>query len=138
MSTKILYPRESWVWNGMVGHFICGQWCRFHLATEVGPWLISTVGLYVHPRHSGGREDAESKYLRENPFGEDIGLNRKFETMVFRAGRKCNNGTCDCGLAIPNEMTKLDFDGYNTPGAANAGHLAMCEKWSRISKEPKR
>lgn len=133
--SRVLYPPKSWVWNGMVGHFICGQWCRFHLATEVGPWLISTVGLYVHPRHSGGREDSEYKWLAKNPFGEDIGLERKFETMVFRAGKKCDNGTCDCGIARIDGH-EIDCNGYNTPGAANAGHYAMCEKWSRLAEVP--
>ena len=130
--SNVIYPRETWEWNGMVGHFICGQWCRFHLATTVGPWLVSTVGLYVHPRRSGGSEQTERAYLKKNPFGEDIGVDWKFETMVFRAGKPCDNGVCDCGIPMLDPATELDADRYKTPGAANRGHFAMCDKWSRI------
>lgn len=44
---------NEWEWFGNAAHFICGRWCRFHLATKVGKYLISTVGEYVSPRNSG-------------------------------------------------------------------------------------
>lgn len=36
--------REEWEWFGTAAHLIVGQDCRFHMATIIGPWLISTVG----------------------------------------------------------------------------------------------
>jgi hypothetical protein len=53
-------PVHNWKWFGSAAHFICGRWCRFHLATQVGRYLISTVGEFVHPRH-GGSERAEAE-----------------------------------------------------------------------------
>lgn len=35
---------SSWEWYGHPAHFICGDKCRFHLATKVGKYLVSTVG----------------------------------------------------------------------------------------------
>jgi len=37
-------PESKWKWFGDAGHFICSQWCQFHLCTLVGKYLISTVG----------------------------------------------------------------------------------------------
>ena len=31
-------------WFGSPGHFICSFDCRFHLCTQVGDYLVSTVG----------------------------------------------------------------------------------------------
>jgi hypothetical protein len=125
----MIEPRK-WKWFGNHGHFICGRWCRFHLATQVGKYLVSTVGEYVHPRHSGGSEVAESKWLSENWPGEDIGCNRKYETMVFYAGEPCKMKGCGCGLPQIQGL-ELDCKGYNNAGDAAAGHLALCRKWSR-------
>ena len=36
--------KDKWVWMGHAGHFICGHDCRFHMATRVGKYLVSTVG----------------------------------------------------------------------------------------------
>jgi hypothetical protein len=44
MVSRIRVPLR---WFGHAGHFICAEWCRFHLCTQVGPYLISTVGEYV-------------------------------------------------------------------------------------------
>ena len=35
---------SKWKWFGHAGHFICGTHCRFHPPTQVGKYLISTVG----------------------------------------------------------------------------------------------
>lgn len=102
------------------------------MATQVGPWLVSTVGEYVHPMHSGGREVDENAWLVAHPMGEEIGCGRFFETMVFLAGEACAVSGCDCGLP-ENSGSSLDFDGYQTRGEATQGHLAMCDKWAAIS-----
>lgn len=127
---KKTISKDKWEWFGNAGHFICGQWCRFHLCTKVGKYLISTVGEYVHPRHSGGGEMSEASWIKKNWPGEDIGCGRKYETMVFLAGERCQNKECGCKMPTI-KGTELDFDGYNKPGDAATGHYKLCEKWSK-------
>jgi hypothetical protein len=133
----MVYKIEEWVWLGNAGHFICAQWCRFHLATIVGPWLVSTVGEYVHPRHSEGSEQKDSAWWIENWPGEDIGYNRKYETMVFHitSDKKCQVENCGCSTPADVDFSELDVDGYNLRGDAERGHLAMCMKWADIKPE---
>lgn len=123
-------PKDQWQWFGNAGHFICGQWCRFHLVTLVGKYVVSTVGEYVHPRHGKGSERAEMEWLAANFPGEDIGCGRKFETMVFHAGPPCNADGCNCGMPTLSPATEIDSAAYNDRGAANRGHLELCEKWA--------
>jgi len=119
-------PIAKWQWFGNVGHFCCGKWCRFHLTTKIGKYLVSTVGEYIHPSHSGGNELKESEWVKNNWPGEDVGCGRKFETMVFET-----NGTCDCGCGLPYIVpNELDFAGYNTHAEATAGHMKMCRVWA--------
>jgi hypothetical protein len=123
-------PQSEWVWYGDPGHFICGRWCRFHLTTKVGAYLVSTVGAYVHPQRSMGSEQVEAEWLKKNWPGEDIGLDRKYETMVFHAGPECKLKDCNCGIPMISGE-ELDMLGYNTAGEAAKGHLALCKKWSK-------
>ena len=122
------FDPASWTWYGNAGHFICGRWCRFHLTTKVGLWLVSTVGEYVHPRHSRS-ERAEAEWLTTNFPGEDIGYERKYETMVFLAGAPCAAKGCGCGLPQISGQ-ELDMRGYMTGGDARAGHMELCNAWS--------
>lgn len=138
-----MIPREEWEWFGTAGHLIVGQDCRFHLATIVGPWLVSTVGEYlpdsvvreVMAESRGialeGRGDERlSSWMREAGY-EEIGFGRKYETMVFRIGdARCADPECDCGMPIVGEWAELDADGYNRRGDAQRGHYVMCEKWA--------
>lgn len=134
-------------WFGHAAHFICGQWCRFHLATQVGPWLVSTVGelwpergtreihAQVHDPawmaangHLKG-DNFDAAYMKH--FGYDtIGCDRKYETMVFLAGKPCKSRGCGCGLPAISG-SELDFAGYNTAKAATEGHRKMVAKWRR-------
>lgn len=74
-----MIPQKDWKWFGQAGHFICGQWCRFHLCTKIGRSIVSTVGLYVHPSKSGGSEHTEFEYLKLHPNGDTIGCDRFYE-----------------------------------------------------------
>ena len=140
---------SEWKWFGHVAHFICGKSCQFHLATQVGKYLISTVGEYwperaVREIHA---KVYDPKWLSENialkgdyfdaaymqRFGyEDIGCDRKYETMVFKAGKPCAAKGCACGLPkiIPNELDTLV---YNDAKSATEGHMKLCRKWSMKS-----
>ncbi len=120
---------QDWEWYGNPGHFLCSRWCRFHLTTKVGPWLVSTVGEYVHPRHSGS-EPKEAEWLKDNWPGEDIGYNRKYETMVFRAGEPCMAEGCGCGLP-QIDGTECSSAGYNDAKAAKEGHMRLCQEYAR-------
>jgi len=123
-------PISEWKWFGSPAHFICAAWCRFHLCTQIGNYLISTVGEYVHPpRHGMGSELKESEWLEGNWPGEDIGAGRKYETMVFKAGEPCKRLDCNCGLPkITSD--ELDFLGYNQAGEATKGHYQLCLKYA--------
>jgi hypothetical protein len=122
-----MIPEADWKWFGMAAHFICGSWCRFHMATQVGDFLVSTVGLYVHPMRSKGHEQTEALWLAKNPNGDEIGPDRYYETMVFKAGKPCEAKGCGCGLP-GTASSELDFAGYKDMKAATIGHRMMCLK----------
>lgn len=137
-----MIPKSDWKWFGSAAHLIVGNECRFHLATQVGPWLVSTVGEWVpdesvreiFARSNGvtleGIGDARlADYMRKVGFKE-IGYERTYETMVFRLGPKPEECSCGCGLPKPAEYAELDTNGYNDAKSATAGHLAMCETWA--------
>ena len=131
--------RSDWVWMPHAAHFICGHDCRFHLATYVGV-LVSTIGEYwpdrevrrIHAEARGitidGKGDAwDAAYFAR--FGYDtIGLDRRYETMVFPAERV--DGVPKCCPWVMADGQDLDFVGYNDAAAAYIGHLEMCERWA--------
>lgn len=136
-----MIPKSEWKWFGTPGHLIVAQYCRFHLCTQVGKYLVSTVGEYVPPdgvreilaKSRGivleGRGDArESDWVRKVGY-EEIGCGRTYETMVFEAGGPCERPGCDCGLPEISG-SETDFRGYSVRGDATTGHYEMCEKWA--------
>lgn len=146
MSEKTYTEKADWRWFGKAAHFIGGRDCRFHLATKVGPWLVSTVGEYLPDAPVreiladsrgialNGMGDARRASWMEQVGYEEIGYGRTYETMVFRAGEPCGG---DCGCGVPTiDGSKLDFRGYNNAGDATAGHLALCAKWAQRAEVP--
>lgn len=148
MTTRV---KEQWF--GHAAHFICGRWCRFHLATQVGRYLVSTVGEYwpgrssreIHAKvhdpawlaenvHRKG-DDFDAAYMKR--FGyEEIGYERTYETMVFKAGKPCRSKDCGCGLPAING-NELDFTAYHDAGSATAGHRRLVAKWRRRQQRRK-
>lgn len=136
-------PRNEWEWFGVASHLIVGSDCRFHLATHVGPWLVSTVGewlpdsstwdIYTNTRGVTleGRGDARrADFLKKVGFIE-IGAGRLYETMVFALGdERCAEPDCNCGQQLVADWGELDSDAYNNRRDAQRGHYAMCEKWA--------
>lgn len=134
------HPIDTWIWQGLPGHFIMGNRCRFHLTTKIGPWLVSTVGEYLpaaevreiiadsRGKPLEGRGDARvADWLTK--FGyEEIGHERLYETMVFR----CNSAPEPCGCFTPTDYTELECHGYNDHTDANAGHMAVCVKYAEL------
>jgi hypothetical protein len=98
---------------GFQHHFVAE--CRFHLATFIGSWLISTVGDY---RHNGKRDT--------------IGSGRTFETLVFSTDGIKHS---DEGHPTVVDWLEKGFAGYNDEEAANRGHARMVAKYRRKVKE---
>jgi hypothetical protein len=103
----------DWVWMPHAGHFIGGNFCQFRLNTCVGKHIVSTVGELQFSEKDGVKE---------------IGMNRKYETMVFRA-RKSKRQCCP--YTISQSLREVDFKGYNTASDATIGHMELCKKWSK-------
>lgn len=112
------------------------------MATRIGKYIVSTVGEYwpdqaVRRFHaeiydpqwytensSKKGDDFDHEYMQK--FGyEDIGCDRKYETMVGHA-QKVKRGCC------PYRMVDfdLDFKSYNTAEEAYKGHMKMCAKFA--------
>lgn len=140
--------KKDWVWMPHAGHLIVSRDCRFHLNTYLGNgYLVSTVGEYwpdrqvreIHAQvhnptwYAANKnrlgDDFDHAYMKE--FGyEDIGLNRKYETMVFHAERATGEDEkYQCCLYRASDWSDIDSEGYNTATDAYKGHMEMCEKW---------
>jgi hypothetical protein len=130
--------KANWVWMPHAGHFIMGKDCQFVLNTYIGKYIVSTVGeLWPDSQVRKitaecrkilieGRGDAwDYDYMQKIGFA-DLGCDRKYETMVFKA--KKAEGCCPWRMANGHD---LDFQGYNDPKDAYLGHLKMCVKWSK-------
>ena len=134
-----MIPPDKWKWYGKAGHLIVGEDCRFHLTTEIGKYLVSTVGQYFPDfitrelivksegkKLEGKGDYREADFLKKVGYVE-IGHERLFETMVF----KTNGKICSCGCGMPNiNGNDLDSDGYNTVIQATKGHNKLCKKWA--------
>lgn len=136
--------KGKWIWMPHAGHFILGNKCEFRLNTYVGKYIVSTVGqlwneravreihAHVHKPewlakniHLKG-DYFDYAYMKE--FGyDDIGCDRKFETMVFRA-KKSKNKCCPYEIIVSK---CVDSNAYNDSVGAYKGHLKLCEKWSK-------
>ena len=92
--------------------------CKFRLCTQVGAYLISTVGdlqfTPAGPRKTLGAGDETF-----------------FETFVFKAGAEpCQDDSCGCGLPSPDDYGEIDSERAATAGEAQAMHLRYCHKYA--------
>ena len=138
-----MIEEKDWKWYGDTGHFICSFWCRFHMLTEIGDYMISTVGEYVPDSPvrdiiaesrgiplKGKGDERLADYMRKIGY-EEIGFQRKYETMVFKLGdTRCEVVDCGCARRLPENFENLDFDGYNTRAEATEGHYKLCRKFA--------
>ncbi len=144
-------PAE-WIWYGHAGHFICSRWCRYHLCTNVGNYLVSTVGEYWPER--GVREihaqihdpnwlaanrmrkgdEFDNAYFKRFGFEKLGASSHCYETMVFALTTgQCDDPKCGCGL--PNvDYGELDGQHSMTAGEASQFHMKMCEKWAKADE----
>lgn len=136
--------KQDWIWMPHAGHFICGHDCRFRLNTYVNGYIVSTVGEYwpdsqirkiiaetrrINIRGKG--DDWNADYMKKIGFDE-IGADRKYETMVFKAKKQGNDSCCPYRI---DSGIELDFEGYNESRKAYQGHLKLCEKWDKINDQ---
>lgn len=141
-----MIPEFKWRWYGNAGHFIAGNNCRFHLCTVVGDTIVSTVGQYlpdsavreILAKSRGvvleGRGDERERVWLDKVGFEDIGYDRKFETMSFKAGKPCTAKDCGCGMPTHNGH-EIDFESYNDAKSATEGHMRICRKVARRQKD---
>ena len=139
--------QTKWKWFGHAGHLCVGHLCRFHLCTLVGKYLVSTVGEYwperpareIHAQCHDPKWLAKNSILRGDDFNaaymkrfgfEEIGCDRKYETMVFEAGKPCVAKDCGCGLPAISG-SELDCLGANDAGTATKNHMQLCKKWAK-------
>ena len=128
--------KENWIWMPHPGHFICSDSCKFHLNTYVGKYIVSTVGEYIpdlavleilYPELNEFKGDKKREVYCKKYFCEELGLDRKYETMVFKAAKSAN--ACCPYRQVSGE--DVDFAGYNSSVEAFKGHMKLCKKWSR-------
>lgn len=131
--------KENWVWMPHPAHLIVARDCKFFLSTYVGGYIVSTVGEYFPDEGvreifansrgitlKGMGDERRADYMEKIGY-EEIGLDRKYETMVFKATHS-KHGCCP--WVIESGM-ELDMLGYNDPTEAAAGHMKLCRKWSK-------
>ena len=109
-----MIKRENWKWFGFPGHLCVAHKCRFSLCTQVGDYLVSTVGDYYY------NDKRETIGAGEDSF---------FETYVFKTGEVCSEKDCGCGLP---GLDGGEIDGVRaaTAGEAQKTHLEFCEKYA--------
>lgn len=121
-------------------HYILGPWCRFHLATYVGGYIVSTVGECVPDEPTRDRlarakgvpaGAGVAEWLETHGYMSLAVDGRIYETMTFPAKR----GAYACCPWAMKTLRELDLHGYTTAPAAYRGHLDLCQEWS---KKPRR
>lgn len=112
-----MITQDRWEWFGYAGHLCVAHYCRFHLCTRVGQYLISSVGDY-YPPHSESRETIGA--------GEDS----FYETYVFKIVGVCTAEGCGCGMPT-TDGHEIEGIRSGTPGETQAIHLQMCRKYAK-------
>lgn len=108
--------QSDWKWFGHAGHFICAAQCRFHLCTQVGDKLISTIGDYYD--HKNTRQTIGS------------GPTDYFETFVFQVTgpSSCTQVECQCNMPQVNWL-ELEGIRHETAGNAMRAHVSYCAQY---------
>jgi len=144
-----MMKRNKWIWMGHAGHFILANHCRFHLNTYVNGHIVSTIGELwnerrvreIHAEVYNPEWSANNKHLPGDEFDnaymekfgfEEIGSNRKYETMVFKA-KKSKNKCCPYCIIVNKQV---DGNSYKTADDAQEGHLILCKKWDGEGGKP--
>ncbi len=123
MSNANAIPRDQWRYTGSAGHWIMGRYCRWHLRTEIGSFLVSTVG--EAPDRTLSRPDKEV-LVTTGIEGET------YETMTFPLSLdRCMSAECDCGERIVHDWGGISCKRTHTRGEAQRAHDEECERVAR-------
>jgi len=108
--------KSDWIWMPHPGHFICSYACRFVLNTYVNGYIVSTVGEYFpdsrvreimancrNVKIEGQGDTWDANYLKKIGY-EEIGANRKYESMVFKAA-KAKDKCCPYRAVVSADVT---------------------------------
>ena len=118
-----MIPMEKWRWEGLAGHFIDSGNCAFRLCTIVGKFRVSTVGAYYPSLRQADGKMRPNKEMRE------IGLNRHYETFVFKLN--CHGEVDDWGEIDSAGVEKSPRETpFESDIRAEDMHLKMCLKWA--------
>jgi hypothetical protein len=140
--------KADWTWMPHAGHFILGDQCLFRLNTHVGNYIVSTVGELWHDdpairrihadihdkvwyAQNKGKIGDDFKYAYRKRFGfETLGMNRLYETMVFRSQLDSdpNNQCCPFRIRAGEDV---EMEGYMTAADAYEGHMRLCKKYAK-------
>jgi len=114
-----MIPESKWKWFGLPMHFICSDLCRYHLGTQVGKYLVSSVGLmYIDGK------------------AETVGATGYYEVYVFEAGLPQECGCPSLGDHI--EGQRFGFDTEHPEAGhteTDAYHREMCEKYAAMQED---
>lgn len=136
--------KADWIWMPHAGHYICGEWCRFHLCTYVNGFVVSTVGDYMPDRDTRRymrSTDSDMLRLQGDEFDHyyikkygyhEVGCGRLFETMVFPAENRHPEDDQCCPYKCNHDDSELEAKGYNTAKEATEGHYELCFKYDEI------
>ena len=108
--------KKNWIWYGYAGHLVVSRRCAYHLCTDVGGYLVSTVGaLYPHDKEMMERIGS--------------GPDDYFETMVFRCDGQNSDGD-------PNILSweEVELKRYASSLEAEKGHHKFCKRYARMKK----
>lgn len=135
--------KADWIWMPHAGHFICGHDCRFRLNTYVNGYIVSTVGEYWPDRQirlikaqvrmieiPGRGDEWDRNYFKKLGY-EQIGYDRLYETMVFKA-KKAEHNLCCPFIADHDAESMEQFGSYNTAEDAYKGHIEICEVMDKV------
>jgi hypothetical protein len=111
-----MISQSEWKWFGFPMHLCVARECVFHLATQVGQYVISTVGDY-YPLINGRR------------VREQVGCDRFGETYVFKVD---GQEKCGCPSIDLSEIDSTHYGENDRCTEMNAGHLAMCMKYAEM------
>lgn len=140
--------QDKWIFMPHAGHLIVSSHCQFHLNTYVGNFIVSTVGEWwperpvreIHAQVHDPKWLVENQHLKGDYFDvaymkrfgfEEIGADRLYETMVFKAQKEANPEYQCCPYTqISGES--VDMEGYNDRAEAFRGHYELCMKYSKL------
>lgn len=105
----------EWKWCGAAHHFCAADSCRFHLATFIGDYLVSTVGDYYRGDDRTTLGWADDSY---------------FESFVFDTDG--DHGHVE-GHPKVVSFTEIEGERCATHEAANEVHLRFCHKYAALA-----